>query len=463
MIFFVPLLLSLSCSSFVKNVSQRSPSSTEINTGDLTFSLLKNEILEKNPSTIHDLLQGLADKYPSYFRRFTLGYESLSLHDSSFENPRAIVFGQTGKFIITFNGQQDQRAYSKLEIMEFSAEKGHEFREVNFIKEPGGEEQLTEDQIEYRTSNVTISKPNIAVCAQCHGTPARPIWQPYPFWPGFYSGIDNSLFTTHFRTSVQRGMRISPEADVEKEGYIKFILNKKSPRTSSKFGTTKSRYDFIPALTPNEIISNNPLYDIRRINTGFTILLSDQMTLRFVQHVSQRENAIKNLTILHTIGCINYGTTTREFFESQLPLLSEIPNLRNRYWQTDAKLNQAHREVLMEDLFRIDAIFNGHIQPLISSSPISQSRSERLNAIAGASMYNEAVSERPRRPVDRTVLVQLVAEDIGIDLSDFSINLRRFSTFRDGFHGFESLAQRSREYLMRLTTPDNIPVCSAVN
>ena len=59
-----------------------------------------------------------------------------------------------------------------VETMEFDAStSSFRFREIRF-GEPG--------------AAPTISDSNPARCTACHGTPARPIWDTPPSWPGMY-------------------------------------------------------------------------------------------------------------------------------------------------------------------------------------------------------------------------------------------------------------------------------------
>jgi len=107
-------------------------------------------------------------------REYTLAFASRSLQDGSFANPRAILYGSDASFIVTFNGEATQRGYDAVETMEFdSSANSFVFREIVFA--PDGDPAAR-----------SISAPNPARCVACHGTPARPIWDLPPAWPGIY-------------------------------------------------------------------------------------------------------------------------------------------------------------------------------------------------------------------------------------------------------------------------------------
>lgn len=156
---------------------------------DLSFQELKT-ILQKNRfHRIEDLLKYLNQNKPEYMSHYTLGYNSLSLHGSSEEYPRAIIYGQSGNFIITFNGNPDQQAFEMLEVVEFNHHSERfEYREIEF-NEFG---QLEEP---FKISSPGGPKlDGQGKCLVCH-TGSRPIWEPYDSWPGFYGADDDRPFT----------------------------------------------------------------------------------------------------------------------------------------------------------------------------------------------------------------------------------------------------------------------------
>ena len=119
----------------------------------------------------------------SYRSRYTLLFDSRSLHGSSFERPRVLLYGDDASFIVSFNGEPSQAAFRGLETMEFDRErKVFNYREILFPAAPG--------------QPVMISEANPPKCLKCHTSPARPIWDSFPSWPGAYGEKYRAQLTT---------------------------------------------------------------------------------------------------------------------------------------------------------------------------------------------------------------------------------------------------------------------------
>lgn len=184
--------MPVSCSLFqapvAKNLSLRQTASyTHINDeevfdSDLTFKELTS-ILEKNRfSKIDQLLGYLKVNKPDYMSRYTLVHRSMSLHESSKENPRALVFGKGAGTIITFNGSPSQANYEMLEVQNFNNEtKKFEYREIEF-NERG---QL--GALPYR---ISANGGPANKCMACHRE-GQPLWRSYATWPGVYGAEDD--------------------------------------------------------------------------------------------------------------------------------------------------------------------------------------------------------------------------------------------------------------------------------
>lgn len=129
-------------------------------------------IAERQVSSVERAL----DLLPYSLRaHFALVFRSRSLQQASLANPRVILFGDDARFVVTFNGQADQRGFDSLEVMEYDDQESRfEFREIKF---PGGATP---------TGRVLVSEPDPAKCGACHGHPARPIWDTHPSWPGAF-------------------------------------------------------------------------------------------------------------------------------------------------------------------------------------------------------------------------------------------------------------------------------------
>ncbi len=141
---------------------------------------LRDLIREKNLATVAAVIEHLPREYRE---NYTLAHDSQSLQGSSYENPRAILFGRTASLVLTFNGDPSQQHYHAIEAMQFR--EGPETFELYSIELDGGVARFSE--------------PNPAVCASCHGSPPHPVWSSYEYenretrhWPGLYGSTHDA-------------------------------------------------------------------------------------------------------------------------------------------------------------------------------------------------------------------------------------------------------------------------------
>jgi len=200
----------LSCVSSQKTEnSNRYPaqySSGTLKTGNMNFNSLIKSLKDSNAKNVEEALAAVSKNYPEYLEFHTLMYDSFSLHQSSFLEPRVIVYGPKAEFILTFNGGTHMRGGNALEVMQYEASTGaFQFREISF-KTPLKNETatfLTEADIEFENSNMKYTKANPNKCATCHGQSARPIWETYFLWPGAYGGNDDTLTSLFNKQEVK--------------------------------------------------------------------------------------------------------------------------------------------------------------------------------------------------------------------------------------------------------------------
>lgn len=158
---------SIVCSIILIAAAAPSPASA----GTPAFDALLANVTARQVGTVEDAIATLPVELRS---NYTLAFGSRSLQGSSYLNPRAILFNRDATFIVTFNGEPSQRGYYALETMEFDPSANRfVYRELAFTADgdPAG---------------VRASAPNPARCIACHGSPARPIWDVSPTWPGMY-------------------------------------------------------------------------------------------------------------------------------------------------------------------------------------------------------------------------------------------------------------------------------------
>jgi hypothetical protein len=140
------------------------------------------ELLRKNPITglPVDSIRELVPLLPQELREnFTLVYDSRSPFRSSIspDYPRVILFTKDARFVLTFIGDESDPGSDLLESMSFD-DNSAKFELRSYLL-PAAERKGWQPQ------------PEAANCARCHGADARPIFDSYPLWPGFYgSALD---------------------------------------------------------------------------------------------------------------------------------------------------------------------------------------------------------------------------------------------------------------------------------
>jgi hypothetical protein len=176
-----------------------------------TFETLQSLMERDDLKTVESLLAALPGDYRSHF---SLMFASRSLQQASFTDPRVVLFGTDAKLLITFNGNPSQRGYETLETAQFNESTNRfEFREIVFPERAD-------------SGSVQISAVNPERCLQCHGEPARPIWDSPPLWPGAYG--------------ERYGSNLSA---LERAGLIRFLNEQPShPRYRQLLGVTRFAY-----------------------------------------------------------------------------------------------------------------------------------------------------------------------------------------------------------------------------
>jgi len=141
-------------------------------------------LLQNNPATGRpvDSIEELVPLLPNELRsNFTLVYDSRSpFHDSiSPDYPRVILFTSDARFVLTFTGDAAKPGANLLESLSFDAASARFTLRAYLL--PAAER--------------TGWKPSAqaANCARCHGADARPIFDSYPLWPGFYGSQQDTF------------------------------------------------------------------------------------------------------------------------------------------------------------------------------------------------------------------------------------------------------------------------------
>jgi hypothetical protein len=151
--------------------------------GPFTEARLK-ELLQRSPTTGRpvDSIAELVPLLPEELRKnFTFVYDSRSPFKSGItgEYPRVILFTDDARLVLTFIGDERQPGFDLLETMAFDYEKTK--FDLHAYLLPAGERRS------WRPS------PEEARCARCHGADARPIFDSYPLWPGYYGSVQDTF------------------------------------------------------------------------------------------------------------------------------------------------------------------------------------------------------------------------------------------------------------------------------
>ena len=112
---------------------------------------------------------------------FTFVYDSRSPFRSGIspEFPRVILFTDDARLVLTFIGDERQPGAELLETMSFDYESAT--FELHAYLLPAGERKSWRPSAEE------------ARCARCHGADARPIFDSYPLWPGYYGSVQDTF------------------------------------------------------------------------------------------------------------------------------------------------------------------------------------------------------------------------------------------------------------------------------
>ena len=158
------------------------------------FAALEALVQGRQIRSVEDLVPAL----PATLRyRYALVFSSRSLQGASYLNPRVVMYGTDARFVLTFNGEATQRGFASIETLEFvEATRSFRLREIAFAPPPG--------------APVQVSEVNPERCLRCHGTPARPVWDTHPAWPGAYGERYGSALSAAERAGIEAFLARQP-------------------------------------------------------------------------------------------------------------------------------------------------------------------------------------------------------------------------------------------------------------
>lgn len=144
-----------------------------------------------------DALSAILRKSPELSNQFVLVHNSESQQPSSLEFPRIVLFG--GGMSYSFSEHPSQRV-QRIEVMEVDERtQGVSFHEIVF------------------ENGAAKFESNPKSCVACHGTPARPIWNPYDFWPNAYGSFAGFATTKNEVDAYAKLRRASSASPILKQ------------------------------------------------------------------------------------------------------------------------------------------------------------------------------------------------------------------------------------------------------
>ena len=158
-----------------------------VRAGEFDFAALRSVIETRQVHSVEELVPLLPASLRS---RYALVFASRSLQGASYSAPRVILYGADAHLVLTFNGDPGERGFYSVETLEFAPDKQFRLREIRFPT-PGS------------TEAVVFSEPNPTTCLACHGSPARPVWDSWPVWPGAYGQRYDAPLSAAERTGLE--------------------------------------------------------------------------------------------------------------------------------------------------------------------------------------------------------------------------------------------------------------------
>jgi hypothetical protein len=175
-------------------------------------------LLETDPTTGRpvDTVEALLPLLPEALRRnFALVYDSRSPFraDISRRYPRVILFTDDARFILSFTGDPRRPDRDLIETMSFDDAAATFRLEAHLL--PAAERSG------WRPPASALN------CAGCHGADARPIYDSYPLWPGFYGSVLDTFLNDRLGRAELRAYRAFRAGPARHGVYEKLIFGER--------------------------------------------------------------------------------------------------------------------------------------------------------------------------------------------------------------------------------------------
>jgi hypothetical protein len=151
-------------------------------------------------------------RYQPYFENYMFAFKSRSLQQpTSHRQPRAFLYGRSGRMVMTYLGGLDKNGRDAVEVMCFNEHsKTFRFVELDFQRQ---------------LPNFNKTKGSDAICLTCHGVKdPRPNFDPYHVWPGFYGSLARDGCSTVDKDSLEYKYVVDFLSGPREQGRYKHLL-----------------------------------------------------------------------------------------------------------------------------------------------------------------------------------------------------------------------------------------------
>jgi hypothetical protein len=304
-------------------------------------SLIKNR---NKFSNYTEFVSYLFNEAPTLRNQFVLLHQSASLQIASKTHPRVIVFGGGKVFTFSEHPENKQLSVEMMEIDEGS--RAVNLREIKFGKDG------------------VIFDRSPQSCTACHGSPAKPVWDPYDFWPNAFGSISggaagrdeirayNAIRETSHQSPILSVLNLPEQPNLvdEQINTFTYILGQTHfynwwKRKLAKFPPRSNlngyRYALLSALNLCQHQSGREGFEHER-NSIFELFSTsplthnekDQLDLIFATIISDRRTFKDFLESTYGLLFPNHDVDFT-FFRSRLELQNESQTHAFAYWILD--------------------------------------------------------------------------------------------------------------------------------
>lgn len=324
------------------------------NTPDTSPSLVEILKSSKRATSVEQFIATL----PRAMRtNYVLMHTSGSLQEGSFENPRAILFTQDARTVVSFNGNTGQVGGDRVEAIDFDYNRNkYDFYEITF------------------SASGTKAKRNPKVCMSCHTEQLIPNWRPYQQWNGAFASSGNSFYgeVEYFvsKPSPFKPNETAWEIDYKKENeFLRFVEFRRNQHTHPRYKYLiqpqgEPYWPFAPT-SPEFKTDDFDYSPLRRLGIGLTFHHSKIVSTLLLQSTLFRDypaSVISSL-LLCDLNARSGGSTSPNsvvipsgFLKSVLAVLDSQPRFTSGqalYERARNSSNQFDQQEILAQIFAV--------------------------------------------------------------------------------------------------------------